>query len=499
MSRKNHKQAPYLGPMSKHKPPKPAPIPPPGPALSIACPVTQRATTLDGSPVLVYCPPAVTTGGNAPITISYSRGPDGPFPLGTTTVTATARSSDGQIATCQFDVVVTQVASTPGLIQPANLQYQGAFRAREGAFGDAQGNGFGFGGVPIAFNPANQSLFVGTHNDRAIAELSIPTPVNSAVLANLPRGSVIQNFEDPTEGNFGPDPTGGTIPAGVGGLVVHNGTLHCAGFIFYDANNSTAVSHFKRNLDLATPSFSGWQALWQLGSQGFVGRALAVIPSEWQTALGGDLLASGWGLPIISRQSYGPNALSFHSADINGSANVVAATPLINYPSDHHTLGDWSNTSTSNPIYNMASDYGGMVIVPGWQSLLIIGRTGLGVPCYGTGTSDPAKQGQPTGEGDIYCYDPADSSKGTHGYQYAYYVWAYDLADLAAVKAGSRNPWDVLPYATWELSLPIAEGSCKGLAATIDPATGTIYVAQLRADPGGGFFSGPIFHAFTVA
>jgi hypothetical protein len=32
------------------------------------------------------------------------------------------------------------------------------------------------------------------------------------------------------------------------------------------------------------------------------------------------------------------------------------------------------------------------------------------------------------------------------------FVWAYDLNDLAAVKAGQKRPWDVVPYATWELA-----------------------------------------------
>ena len=35
--------------------------------------------------------------------------------------------------------------------------------------------------------------------------------------------------------------------------------------------------------------------------------------------------------------------------------------------------------------------------------------------------------------------------QGTHAYPYRYYVWAYDADDLAAVKAGQQQPWDVHP------------------------------------------------------
>jgi len=102
----------------------------------------------------------------------------------------------------------------------------------------------------------------------------------------------------------------------------------------------------------------------------------------------------------------------------------------------------------------------------------------------------------PVGDGstDLYCPDNVDSNKGTHAFPYVYMVWAYDANDLAAVKAGTKNPWDVLPYAYWQLPIPFAEaGEAVINGATYDPATQRIYVSQRFGDQGY-----PVIHVFQV-
>ena len=59
----------------------------------------------------------------------------------------------------------------------------------------------------------------------------------------------------------------------------------------------------------------------------------------------------------------------------------------------------------------------------------------------------------------MLCYDPTTSDKGSHAYPYRYQVWAYDLNDFAAVKAGTKQPWEVVPYGVWPLSLPDARSA----------------------------------------
>src|SRR5436190_15730469 len=76
-----------------------------------------------------------------------------------------------------------------------DVQYLGGFRLpRETVNGD----NFEFGGRPLAFNPAGPSLFVSSRNSR-LAEVSIPTPVNSSDVNALPFASYLQGFADPTE------------------------------------------------------------------------------------------------------------------------------------------------------------------------------------------------------------------------------------------------------------------------------------------------------------
>ena len=85
-----------------------------------------------------------------------------------------------------------------------------------------------------------------------------------------------------------------------------------------------------------------------------------------------------------------------------------------------------------------------------------------------------------TGGGTIYCYDPTDIGiKGTHGYPYRHMVWAYDANDLLDVKRGNKQPWDVMPYATFTLpQMSTGNGAATMRSATYDPATSRWYIVQ---------------------
>ncbi len=384
--------------------------------------------------------------------------------------------------------------TTDPLIQPSNLTLVGSFRVPQATTGDRL-NGFSYGGGPIAFNAAGSSLFMAGLS-QYVAEISIPTPLIASTVAGLNTAMFVQTFADPTEGHYGQS----TIPNTLGGMLVNGSDLYGAGYIYYDGSGTASVSQFKRSTTLSSSSFSGWQALWQADKQGFVGGAFTPVPSAWQTLLGGDTLVSCWGLPIIERTSFGPDAFSFSLSEITGGS-LAAATPLLYYPQAHPTLGLWENTSAANPAFNMATNGNGIVLMPKWRTALIFGRTGTGVPGYGEGTANPALVGTPPPDDPTgtYIYDPTNSSKGTHAYPYTYYVWAYDLNDFVSVKAGTKNPWDIAPYATWSLPLPFQIPACPALYASVDALRGEIYLSQLWADPGGGYFAGPIVHVFSVS
>jgi hypothetical protein len=420
-----------------------------------------------------------------------------------------AQSQNPAQIVAQIKSLLDQLVTPTGgqnqpLIQSSNLQIIGVFRVAE-SLGAADGCGFSFSVGPMA-SSGRGTLYVANHCGN-VAELTIPATMTvSATLSALPVATtLVQSFADPTEGHYNPTGTSGTFPSGLGGLLVlPDGRLHEAGYVYYDANNAVTVSQGLRSGTLSAPSFSGWfplTATWTgrpTGSQmqGYVGGGMTAVPAVWQAVLGGTALASGWGLPIISRTSSGPDAFAF-----DPTSQTPTGTMLLGYPGGHEALGTYAGVvGQANPAFNMATGLGSLAIVPGWRTLLAFERTGLGVDCYGPATGNVALVGTPVSgaPGEVWCLDPYVSDKGGHAYPNGYYVLAYDLNDLAAVKVGTKAPWDVLPYAQWPLVLPLAEPSFKLIGATVDAATGTIYLLQAFADVGSGFFSGPIFYAMVV-
>ena len=136
-------------------------------------------------------------------------------------------------------------------------------------------------------------------------------------------------------------------------------------------------------------------------------------------------------------------------------------------------------------------------MIAGTRTVLYFGRNGLGPDCYGSGTADPSLDGTTAPDGGPYCYDPTNSYKAPHAYPYRYQVWAYDLNDFAEVKAGTKQPWDVVPYGVWPLNLPTPESSTRLGGVGYDAQRQLLYVSQLRGDPD-GYAERPLIHTFRV-
>ena len=317
----------------------------------------------------------------------------------------------------------------------------------------------------------------------------------STDLAKISTGEFLQDFSDISEGNLGAVLQNGAKNNGanMGGLMVYGNKLIGSSYIYYDGSVSAKLSHFTHSLTLSqSGSFKGMYAVGTL-NPGFYAGYMAQIPSEWQSAFGGPALTGQCCIAIISRSSLGPAAFVFNPDDL-GKINPVTATPLVYYPAEHPTLGDWGGKEI-NLYYNMATTVNGIVFPTGTRSLLFIGTQATGVPCYGIGvsTSQP-KEGE--------CYDPASSSKGTHGYPYKYWVWAYDANDLLTVKNGEKNPWDIRPYAVWSLDLPGSGGGASIQGVAYDPGNQRLYVSQGYADklvPGAGQYdAAPLIQVFSI-
>lgn len=383
----------------------------------------------------------------------------------------------------------TQDPTTLPLLQFADLTYIGGFRLPSST---TNGDDFTFSGLPVAFNPANNSLFVGSRRGN-VAEVSIPSaPVNSANPAAMPFASYLQGFADPTEGHFSEIATSG---ASMSGLLVYGAKLYGTGSIYYDANNVQRVSHFAHSTNLSQSSFAGMAQVWDTAKTGYVAGYMATVPAEWQSLLGGPAITGQCCIPIVTRTSAGPAAFSWNPSNI-GAMGAVPASPLLYYTHDEHpTLANWAG---SHPTYGATTEMGGMAVIAGTRTALYIGRNGTGPFCYGSGTSNAALAGtiNPDG-GDPWCYDPSNSSKGQHAYPYRYQMWAYDLKDFAAVKAGTKQPWEVVPYGVWPFTLPTPEATFRMGGVGYDAAHQTLYLSQMLADQD-GYASRPVMHVLKV-
>jgi hypothetical protein len=348
--------------------------------------------------------------------------------------------------------------STPPRVSSSSFQYLGSFKVPSVA-----GNGFTYGGSALAFNPARRSLYIVGHvHDQDVAEISIPAIGGTA--------TVLQPLRDALGGRLS---SIGSGQSRIGGQLVHNGRLHLSGFLFYDAEGSQRLSHFVRSTDLTVAGVTGPVSVGSLGA-GFYSGYMAPVPSEWQSRLGGPAITGNCCLSIISRTSFGPAAFAFDPDNPQAGAR-----PLVYYTDQHQTLGRYG-ASGSNPVFNGTTRITGVFLPQGTSSLVFFGSTGIGNYCYGEAAE---------------CGDPTNNWKGEHAYPYRAYMWAYDVNDLIAVREGRSAPWDVRPYATWELPDFGAVGADFATGgAAYDEASKTLYLSEIVGDG-----EKPLIHVYRLA
>ena len=382
--------------------------------------------------------------------------------------------------------ILTGTFSWPGislgadkLLQQSDLTYLGAFRV-------PNDNGqFSYGGRPIVYNPAHNSLFIGNSNDElvgkeGIAEISIPAIVNSSNLTGLNTASMLQAFVNAFGGNLNSiEPGNGATFAGA---LLNGSKLIVSAYAYYDGASIANKSHATINANW-TGSGVGYSGLVTIGvppapNVGFTGGYMTPVPASWQTALGGSALTGMSNIAIVTRTSFGPALFSFDPGQV-GLVNPVPATALLYYDKNddigsHWTLGPYSG---ANAVIGGSDMINGVVFPDGSKSVLFIGRHG-DTYCYGTGAE---------------CNDPIVEDKGTHGYPYHYQIWAYNADDLAAVKTGTKKPWEVVPYSYWKVNFPIEGWKNEVNGATYDAINHRLFISM---DHGDG--TAPLIQIFSV-
>jgi hypothetical protein len=347
----------------------------------------------------------------------------------------------------------------------------------------------------MGYNAANDSLFIGGHPyDVSIAEVSIPRPVNTDDVSSMAFADVLQEFADPTEGSIWDlSPDDGAVL--LGGLLVDNGQLFGTAYVYYDANGVQQASHYSRSLNLNESSVTPFYSVWDPNQTGFVSGYLAAVPPSWVGDLGGPAVTGQCCIPIVSRTSWGPDAISWNPSDLSGGRNPVPAAPLMYYNQDHDTLGPWEG---SNAIYGGATTMGGLALVDGTRTALYVGVNGTGDFCYGPGTDDESLAGTPADDDGeyFYCYDPMSFDQGVHAYPYTFQFWAFDMNDWAAVQAGTKDPWDIMPYGVWPFELPTGEPFRIGGVA-YDARNQRLFVSEYFGDVDGYSYR-PLIHVFQI-
>lgn len=372
------------------------------------------------------------------------------------------------------------VQSLP-LLQQSGLIYLGSFRLpiSAGPLSDFQ-----YGGQSLAFNPANNSLFV-QGRDNFVAEIGIPALVKSSTYTSLPVGAVIQPFAaiDDQSLRLAYSPADTSIR----GLLVDRGQIIVSFASYYDANYLQQRSHFTRPLNLSTTGQG--KGPFKVGTvmPGHVAGHMSLIPADWQMLFGGRALTGNFGLPIVTRESFGPAAFVFDPAQL-GLITPAPGTAVLDYPDAGHSLGQWDG---QNNLWNSNSTFAGMAFIEGTRSVLFMGSHGTGPYCYGEGSAVNPNNGEP------WCYDPEIGNKGGHTYPYVYRIWAYDANDLVAVKQGRKQAWEPRPYGVWDLNLPMTAAWHKMPSAAHDPASGRLFIVQSfgATDAAAGY---PVVHVYSA-
>lgn len=365
--------------------------------------------------------------------------------------------------------------TTAPLLHQSDFTYLGAFKLPTGTLGSTYGFNYagsgGLGTYAVAFNAASNSLFIGGHPyEQRVAEIAIP-----GSLSGTPVATALTNLVDPVEGQLGSINPTDTNAKFLGAGLVYNQHLYLGGVSYYDGGLTQTKSYFSRPVNLGTAGQVVGPR--QVGSvyPGWVDRSATTIPAEWQPLLGGPALGGGGGGAINAVQSWGPSALVFDPTNVDTQANVPAAL-LLGYPVDNPL----NPTTTGNPFWAQTDVVAGQAFVAGTRSLLFFGYHGMGDYCYGAGTTDPALHNTMNCDGGLAncCYDLDNSSKGTHAYPYRSQVWAYDANDLLAVKNGTKQGYQVQPYAVWELDASFKEIQGVGY----DPTAQRLYISQPFGD-----------------
>ena len=464
------------------------------------------------------------------------------YTTGSKTLYVTASNCGGGTNTATGIHTIT-IQGTPSstLVQPSDLTYLGAFRLPGG---DSPPQTFAYGGNAMTFNPdgdsGNGSLFIMGHDRQAwgglpdggqVAEVKIPTPVNSTTLDALNTAEFIQNFADVAAGYF---TNLEELPRTGMAYLNHPATgpkIHLS-WGQHHKPDTPSPSYAWFSPDLSTPDLQG---LWFIGEQDWysLNGYTFEIPTAWADVhtegcyLGtGRQMDGGWG-------GMGPSLFAYRPWQIDGSPAIsgthLVETTLLLYE-DTQDNGDVVQGANSLVGHQHPDEWEGgawLTTPSGKSAVLFVGNKGTGAkywygyrnpagaeyPCVNTQaasefTACRLADGSPCPAADMVECEGHTSAKGWWCAEFTPRFILYDPDDLAQVAAGTMEPWVPQPYAHLDVGEYIFDNAA-GVdlemlgesiqrrylfgGATYDRAAGRLYVLELFADE-----AKPVVHVWLV-
>ncbi|MFH2105373.1 MAG: hypothetical protein ABII72_04020 [Parcubacteria group bacterium] len=407
------------------------------------------------------------------------------------------------IGTVDTDTDTDTDTDSSDLISTSDLVYQGAFRLPTGSDGEEGPRTWSWGGSALTHYPAGDpsgpgdgylgSLYgTGHEQTQYISEISIPRPVISTAknFSDLNTATTLQEFRDIRTGFMGSE-----VELGRVGLAYlsQQGSQDAAKIHFgwgQHFQEEADTTHGWFDLNLSNPQQRGG---WYIDDQSPYSTSdyLFAIPGAWASGhTPGQLLATGryrdggWSGQGPSLYAYG----SWNDGNPPADGTRLAATTLLEYDSsyDRDALDDDTARTLNN--YHHSDEWSGAAwLTKGSKSAVIF-----------IGTK---------GGGDEYWYGDADGPcmecAGDRGWWSASFtgqILFYNPADLAAVAAGSKQPYEPQPYATLNIDPYLYHVSGRQQkyhlgAAAFDSVNEVLYVAEYLGD---GEDSRPLMHVFAV-
>lgn len=438
--------------------------------LSAQTPPPISVISPDGKPVKVDVPGAVLV----PCTLPT----DGIFPLGVTEVPCPGTS---------YTVTVIQNRLPDWTRDTVPL---GVFRTPSSTLNP---NPYAGNGLGLAFNEKSDGLLFScgpaTKPPIRTAELTMPATFGTGTLTSLPRATLKQACQDPTEGRYEQVVAETNTSARTGGYLIWKGKLFGSLFAYYDGNSAQSIAHYSRSANLSeagtTQGIFGLLSVPPISdglkdgykTSRFDNVWIALIPEQWQQALGGPVCLGGMPFNISGGASNGPSCFAF---DPDKFAPSQPITPLLYY-TVYKPLNPWNAQSN---LWNGTAKPGGAVFVD--DAFWVFYTIGTGPYCYGDGyTTLPVPEGK--------CYDPLNTNHGGHAWPYETFAMGFRDRDLADVKAGLLKPYELRPYGVWPVKLPFTKSLPSLNGVTYNPATRMLVIEQAGTDSGA-----PLFHPFHV-